>query len=175
VHFGLCGTMTWGNPPPFKSEPPKQGKKITPEQLAGDSESSQQKALFAWAALNCGQYPALAYMFAVPNGGLRDIRTASTLKAEGVKSGVCDIFLPRPVSSQKLHANEHKDGYNYRLYAGCFIEMKLEKYRNRKNGGCSDEQIDFIEWSTNAGYYCKVCYSWTEARDTLIAYLEGRL
>ena len=156
--------MTWGNPPPFKPEPPKQGKKITPEQLAGDSESSQQKALFAWAALNCGQYPALAYMFAVPNGGLRDIRTASTLKAEGVKSGVPDIFLP----SQGKHNGEWR-------YCGCFIEMKLEKYRNRKNGGCSDEQIDFMEWAANAAYYCKVCYSWTEARDTLIAYLEGRL
>jgi len=158
--------MTWGNPPPFKPEPPKQGKKITPEQLAGDSESSQQKALFAWAALNCGQYPALAYMFAIPNGGLRDIRTASTLKAEGVKSGVCDIFLPNPV----FIGNSPE----YR-YCGCFIEMKLEKYRNRKNGGCSDEQIDFIEWAASAGYYCKVCYSWTEARDTLIAYLEGRV
>jgi|Laugrespbdmm15dd_1035085.scaffolds.fasta_scaffold25847_3 hypothetical protein len=159
--------MTWGNPPPFKSEPPKQGKKITPEQLAGDSESSQQKSLFAWAALNCGQYPALAYMFAIPNGGLRDIRTASTLKAEGVRSGVPDIFLP---FAAPKYPSESETWYN-----GLFIEMKLEKYRNRKNGGCSDEQIDFIEWSTNAGYYCKVCYSWTEARDTLIAYLEGRL
>jgi len=158
--------MTWGNPPPFKSDPPKPGKIITPEQLAGDSESSQQKALFAWAALNCGQYPALAYMFAIPNGGLRDIRTASTLKAEGVRSGVCDIFLPNPV----FIGNSPE----YR-YCGCFIEMKLEKYRNRKNGGCSDEQIDFIEWAASAGYYCKVCYSWTEARDTLIAYLEGRV
>jgi len=159
--------MTWGNPPPFKPEPPKQGKKITPEQLAGDSESSQQKALFAWAALNCGQYPALAYMFAIPNGGLRDIRTASTLKAEGVKSGVCDIMLPWPVKSNPYNIPTR--------YHGAFIEMKLEKYRNRKNGGCSEEQIDFIEWAASAGYYCKVCYSWTEARDTLIAYIEGKL
>jgi len=158
--------MTWGNPPPFKSDPPKPGKIITPEQLAGDSESSQQKALFAWAALNCGQYPALAYMFAIPNGGLRDIRTASTLKAEGVRSGVCDIFLPWPLYHDPNAWSECK-------YHGCFIEMKLEKYRNRKNGGCSDEQIDFIEWAASAGYYCKVCYSWVEARDTLIKYLEG--
>lgn len=158
--------MTWGNPPPFKPDPPKQGKIITPEQLAGDSESSQQQALFCWAALNCGQYPALAYMFAIPNGGLRDKRTASTLKAEGVRSGVCDVFLPNPVFIG--NSPEYK-------YCGCFIEMKLEKYRNRKNGGCSDEQIDFIEWAASAGYYCKVCYSWTEARDTLIDYLEGHL
>lgn len=157
--------MVWANPPPYKPDPPKPSKPVTPEQLAGDSESSQQKALFAWAALNVGKYPQLAYMFAIPNGGLRDIRTATTLKAEGVKSGVPDIFLPYPINLGK---------YDYRL-AGCFIEMKLEKYRNRKNGGCSEEQVDFINWAASAGYCCKVCYSWIEAKDCLIAYLEGRL
>jgi hypothetical protein len=167
--------MTWGNPPPFKPDPPKPGKIVTPEQLAGDSESSQQKALFAWAALNCGQYPALAYMFAIPNGGLRDIRTATTLKAEGVRSGVCDIILPCPKWSYGLPSIDNPTGKHMMYRAGCFIEMKLEKYRNRKNGGCSDEQIDFIEWASSTGYYCKVCYSWTEARDALIDYLEGKL
>ena len=155
--------MTWGNPPPFKPDPPKPSKLITPEMIAGDSESSHQKALFAWAALSVGKYPALAFMFAIPNGGLRDIRTASTLKAEGVRSGVPDIFLPANGGG--------KDGWRN----GCFIEMKLEKYRNRKNGGCSEEQIEFIEWAVTAGYYCKVCYSWLEARDTLINYLEGKI
>lgn len=156
--------MVWANPPPYKSEPPKKGKVITPEQLAGDSESSHQKALFAWAALNCGQYPALAYMFAIPNGGLRDIRTATTLKAEGVKSGVPDIFLPCPIQTEWA-----------KQYAGLFIEMKLEKYRNRKNGGCSEEQIEFIEWATSMGYYCKVCYTWEEARDVIVKYLEFKV
>lgn len=155
--------MTWGNPPKFKSSPPKPSKPVTPEQLAGDSEHSQQVALFAWAALNVGKYPALAYMFAIPNGGLRDIRTATNLKAEGVKSGVPDIFLPWPKAIR-----------NYELH-GCFIEMKIEKYRDRKNGGCSEEQIEFVEWAASAGYYCKVCYTWLEARDTLIDYLEGKL
>lgn len=162
--------MIWGNPPPFKSDPPKPSKSVTPEQLAGDSESSHQRALFAWAALSVGKYPSLVYMFAIPNGGMRDIRTATTLKAEGVKSGVPDIFLP--VTAPHYFG---VDKQCMTQYAGCFIEMKLEKYRNRKNGGCSEEQIDFINWATSVGYYCKVCYSWTEARDTLIAYLEGKL
>jgi hypothetical protein len=161
--------MTWGNPPPFVPDPPKPGKVITPEDLAGDSESSHQQALFCWAALNCGQYPALAYMFAIPNGGLRAKRTATTLKAEGVKSGVPDIFLP--YAAKMAHIQEWSDGH----YCGCFIEMKLEMYRKRKNGGCSEEQIDFINWASSASYYCKVCYSWEEARDTLISYMEGKL
>lgn len=153
--------MTWNNPPPIVPTKAKAGKRITPEMIASDSESSQQKALFAWAADSVGKYPALAYMFAIPNGGLRDVRTATNLKAEGVKSGVPDIFLPCPIQT----------GWA-KQYAGLFIEMKLEKYRHHKNGGCSDAQIDFINYVADIGYYIKVCYSWKEARDILIKYLE---
>jgi hypothetical protein len=154
--------MTWGNPPKFSSTPPKQGKQIKPEQLAGDSEHSQQVALFAWAALSVGKYPALAYMFAIPNGGARSDQTRMMLAAEGVRSGVPDIFLP----------TQRCNGHGF---VGLFIEMKIEKYRTHKNGGCSEAQLDFINHVTAAGYYCKVCYNWIEARDAIIAYLEGKL
>jgi len=157
--------MTWGNPPPIPPSEPKQGKQINPEDLAGDSESGQQKALFLWAALNVGKYPALAYMFAVPNGFFATIAQKGKMKAEGLRSGVPDIFLPSPMTYGKGKWEYH----------GAFIEMKIEKYRNRKDGGCSEGQIDFINYAANAGYYCKVCYNWMEARDTLIAYLEGKL
>jgi hypothetical protein len=110
-------------------------------------------------------------MFAIPNGGLRDIRTATNLKAEGVKSGVPDIFLPTPFIANDTDHNNN----SYILYCGCFIEMKRKIFKNRSNGGCSEEQIDFIEWTASAGYYCKVCYTWEEARDCLVNYLEGRL
>lgn len=156
--------MTWGNPPPFKADPPKKGKIITPEMLAGETEHSQQVALFAWSALNVGKYPPLAYMFAIPNGGLRDVKTAVALKAEGVRAGVCDVFLPCPIQTEWA-----------KQYAGLFIEMKIEKYRNRKNGGCADEQVDFINHVNSMGYYTKVCYNWIEARDILIKYLECKV
>ena len=155
--------MTWGNPPKLEPSKPKPGKAIQPQDIAKDSEHSHQTALFAWAALSVGKYPQLAWMFAIPNGGLRDIRTATNLKAEGVKSGVPDIFLPCYAASI----------YKVR-YAGCFIEMKKEKYRNHKNGGCSEEQIEWIV-KLRENYYVAVCYSWEEARDVLINYLEGRL
>jgi len=151
--------MTWNNPPRFVPTVVKGGKKITPEQLAGDSEHSQQVALFAWAANSVGKYPQLAYMFAIPNGGLRDVRTATNLKAEGVKAGVPDIFLPCPVQS----------------YSGCFIEMKREKYRTHENGGCSEEQLDFMCYAASYGYYRKVCYNWREASDVIMDYLEGKV
>lgn len=151
--------MTWRDPPPFNPKLPKKGKKLTPEQLAGDSEHSQQVALFAWAADNVGKYPALQYMFAIPNGFFGSAEQKGKMKAEGLRTGVPDIFLPFAIN----HAH------------GLFIEMKVEKYRNHKDGGCSDEQIDFINYTTSTNYCCKVCYNWEEARDTLIAYLEGKL
>lgn len=156
--------MIWGRPPKFSSTLPKPAKVITPEMLAGDSESSQQKALFAWAALNVGTYPALKFMFAVPNGFFSDAAQKAKMKAEGLRSGVPDIFLP-------CAFYDRKEQY----YAGCFIELKIEKYRNSRNGGCSEEQMDFIEFASDQGYYCRVCYNWIEAKDVLIAYLTGTL
>lgn len=151
--------MTWGNPPPFKPVKAKISKALMPEDIAGVSEHSAQAALFAWAALAQHQYPMLKWLHAIPNGGLRDKRTASMLKAEGVKSGIADVFLPWP---------EYP-------HHGLYLEMKQIKYRNHKNGGCSDEQVAFGEYCGQAGYAWQVCYSWDEAKDTIVKYLEGRL
>ena len=151
--------MTWGNPPKLEPTKAKRSKRLTAEMIAKDSEHSHQAALFAWAALSVGKYPKLKYMFAVPNGGYRDMGTAITLKAEGVRAGVPDIFLP---------VFQWSVGEPGGL-AGCFIEMKVGKNKTTK------EQNEYIEYLQSEGYYCKVCYSWTEARDTLIAYLEGKL
>jgi hypothetical protein len=157
--------MTWGNPPKFKSDPPKPGKKITPEDLAKDSEHSHQTALFAWAALSVDKYPKLRWMFAIPNGGLRDMRTAVNLKAEGVKAGVPDIFLPIVVRMPRMI----QGSVTIDVYSGLFIEMKVKKNKTSK------EQDEYIEYLKDAGYYCVVCYTWSVARDAIIAYLEGRL
>lgn len=151
--------MTWGNPPKFVAAPPTiTGKKITPEQLAkSGSEHGEQAALFCWAADNVVQYPQLKYLFAVPNGFCGDSGQKAKMKAEGLRTGVPDVFLPS--------SGGGKDAW----YAGCFIEMKVGKNKP------SAEQEDWINYLTKAGYYCKVCYSWIEAKDTLIAYLEGRV
>lgn len=150
--------MTWGNPPQFKSDPPKQGKKITPEQLAASgSEDGHQAALFCWAADNVGRYPQLAWLFAIPNGGSRHIAEATKMVAAGTRKGVPDIFLP--------YASYN--GTNG--YYGCFIEMKVGKNKP------TEEQLEWIHHLIKEYYHCSVCYSWIEARDMLIAYLEGKL
>lgn len=126
---------------------------ITPEQLAGESEDSQQAALFCWIALNQEKYPLLMRAFAIPNGGFRNIREAAKLASTGVRKGVLDIFLPIPIA--KWH--------------GLFIELK-----RLKGGVTSPEQKDWIAFLRSMGYGAIVCKGWLDARDTLINYLEWK-
>lgn len=162
--------MTWKSSrlqtPKLKLEKTKS-KMITPEQLAASgTEDGNQMALFAWAALNTETYPQLKNLFAIPNGGNRHIVEAIKFVGTGTRSGVPDMMLA--YSSAKF---PHESDM---WYHGLYIEMKKEMYRNRKNGGRSDEQIDWGNRLTAAGYCVKTCYNWIEAKDTLIAYLEGR-
>ena len=60
------------------------------------TENQEQAALFEWAEAASGKYPELRLLHAIPNGGLRDGRTAAVLQRTGVKSGVPDIHLPIP-------------------------------------------------------------------------------
>lgn len=157
--------MTWGDPPPFIAKQLKKAKAVTPEQLASSgSEDGEQMAIFAWAASMCGQYPQLQWMHAIPNGGSRHVAEATKMVAGGLRKGVLDIFLPWP-------KEYHLDTW----YHGLYIEMKIEKRRKEKSGGLTDEQIEFIEYAESAGYICKVCYSWIEAKDVILNYLEGKL
>lgn len=157
--------MTWGDPPPFIAKQLKKAKAVTPEQLtASGSEDGHQAAIFCWAASMCGQYPQLKWMHAIPNGGSRYIAEAIKMVAGGLRKGVLDIFLPCSIQTEWA-----------KVYCGLYIEMKTEKRRKEKNGGLTKEQIEFIEYAESAGYYCKVCYSWIEARDVILNYLEGKL
>lgn len=158
--------MTWGNPPPIVPTKPKPGKVITPEDLAASgSEDGHQSAVFCWAAMNVGKYPPLKWLHAIPNGGSRHIAEATKMVAAGTRSGVWDMFLP----CIKL-------GFTGQyLYHGCYIEMKKPSKRNHKNSGLSDDQIEFGKYAIETGYYCAVCYSWEEAMDVLVNYLEGKI
>jgi hypothetical protein len=157
--------MVWNNPPKFINVDKPKSKKVTPEMLAkSGSEDGMQAALFCWAAEASKQYPQLKWLFAVPNGGQRHIVEATKLVATGTRSGVPDVFLPAPI-------RQYPDG----SYHGCWIEMKIEKHRNKKYGGLSNEQMKWQNYLLSAGYHWAVCYSWIEAKDTLIAYLEGKV
>ena len=118
------------------------------------SEGQEQAALMGWAALEMkrGRMPELALLFHIPNGGARNKAEAGRFKAEGVKAGVPDLFLPVP-------RGEHH---------GLFIEMK-----RRDGGRLSKEQKEWIAALQAQGYQVEVCAGWNEAAEVLTEYLGG--
>ena len=138
---------------------------MLPSQIAKDSESSQQRALFCQANLHLEQFPELRWMHHIPNGGARAddakgsaIRGAR-LKAEGVKEGIPDVFMPVP------------RGY----WHGLYIEMKKPSLRPKRvgsAGGLSEKQMEFRDFAHKQGYGWVVCYDWEEAWQMIVDYLS---
>ena len=119
--------------------------------IDGD-EHAHQVALFAWADNVRRQYPELALLFAVPNGGQRSPRTAARLKAEGVRAGVPDVCLPVPRGG--MH--------------GLFIELKRPGLHS-----VSPVQREWIETLSAYGYRAEVAVGWDAARELIVEYLSG--
>jgi len=118
-------------------------------------ERDEQIALFHWAKLYKTHWgePLDNYMFAIPNGGTRNIREAVSLKAQGVKAGVPDIFIAIPVG----------------LYNGMFIELK-----RIKNWSLSVKQSKWIERLKEVGYKCVVANGFDRATEMIKEYLENK-
>jgi hypothetical protein len=128
------------------------------------TEHQEQAALFSWANMQTGKYPELRLMFAVPNGSNKSMAAAVKFKAEGLKSGVPDIFLP--VARGTSH--------------GLFIEMKQRKVkqdtkRNVKGQypKISDEQKAWLTALSAQGYSAWVAFGAEEAKDIILTYLKG--
>lgn len=110
-------------------------------------ESKMQQACMTWLAL---QHPTVYELtWATPNGGKRDIITASILKKEGVKAGVPDIFVAMP-----------SNGYH-----GLFIEMKTDV------GKLSTEQKKMLKRLEAAGYKTSIIRGINEFIDAIDGYL----
>ena len=116
-------------------------------------EHTEQVTLMQWWALACHGFGLHENtLFAIPNGGERNVIVASKLKAEGVRAGVPDLFL----------------AWANRQYGGLFIEMKKPK-----GGRVSDVQKQYIELLTESGYKAVVCMGWIEAKAAIEDYLRG--
>jgi len=139
-----------------------QSVALTPEMMARDgSEHGHQSALMVWASEQerLPGFEPLRWLHAIPNGGDRDRITAGRMKAEGVKSGVLDLFLP--------HA---RGGY-----FGLMIEMKkpeqiLTNGKKSPAGTLSDNQKSYIKFVKAEGFAAVTCWTWEQARDVLLLY-----
>lgn len=140
---------------------------ITPEQLAApDTEHAHQCALMCWVALNTPTNPDLAGLFAIPNGGERNPAVAARLRAEGVRAGVPDLFLPLARETQTRSKSGDTVVIRVERFNGLFIEMKKPK-----TGKLSPGQLACHNLLTQRGYKVVTCWGWQEARDTLLWYL----
>jgi len=124
-----------------------------PDSIAGVSEHSQQAALLSSLPRLWEVAPELKWLFAIPNGGDRNLAVASMLKAEGVKPGVADLLLPVA-----------RKGYH-----GFFLEMK------NAHGTQSKVQKEFETFVASQGYLYGVFHHWRAAFDALVWYLDIRV
>ena len=116
--------------------------------LISRNEHQEQVALIQWFRL---QHPKqIKCLWAIPNGGVRNIGTAIKLKREGVVPGVSDLFLMIPNSTKH----------------GLFLEMKA------KSGKLTTDQKEFISLAESMGYDAKVAYSYEEGKEIIKKYLQ---
>jgi hypothetical protein len=166
------------------NKPVKPGKLYTPDELASSgNESGAQRALFLWANIaseygyvlaqddriytnpdfvtlqskpHYNPFVGLKLMYAIPNQIPNPV-VAARMKAEGVKSGVPDIFLPVA---------------RYGKY-GLYIELKRQKSLDKKKakGVISTNQTAYALALIEHGYQVEISYGWEAARDVLIRYM----
>jgi hypothetical protein len=124
------------------------------------SEHSEQTTIITWARRWEHLYPELRLLFAIPNGAALTYHTdrrgnryspqASKLKAEGLRPGIPDLFLPVP-----------RQGFH-----GMFIELKVGRNKPTK------EQAQLLDLLAEQGYYAAACWGAEEAITEIKEYLE---
>ena len=112
------------------------------------SEHDEQVALIRWFDLQIkGER-----IFATPNAGKRSWALANYMKAEGLREGVPDLFMPCP--------NKH--------FHGLFIEMKYGKNK------VTEAQSEWVDYLNSRGFMAIACWSFKEAQEVIIKYLKER-
>lgn len=110
-------------------------------------ESAEQQAVIKWAQLSSKRYPQLKWLHSSQAGVKLSITQARIAKAEGLKAGIADLFLPYP----------NKE------YSGLYIEMKRPKTSTSVKGKLSDSQREFLDYANSVGYKAVICYGAQEA------------
>jgi hypothetical protein len=112
------------------------------------SEHHIQKAWFKWLAL---AYPnAWNVTWATPNAARRSPQMAAMMKAEGLRSGVPDVFMAMPRGE----------------YHGLFLEFKSH------TGRLTENQTVYVINLRSMGYQVEVVRSFDEARLIVVKYME---
>lgn len=127
---------------------PVRTTKLSKRELS-PTEHVEQSLLVQRLALLTSKHPDLELLYAVPNGGYRNPKTAALLKAEGVRRAVPDLVLPAP---------------RYPFH-GLYVEMKRVGYK------ATDEQLQFMGRLARQGYAIAEAHGQDEGYRIIMAYL----
>lgn len=128
-------------------------------------ESKLQASCVEWFDYAYPKYRQL--LFAIPNGGARNVITGAMLKRQGVRKGAPDMFFAKS-SDRKGALMPHKGQpfkIIYEFYNGLFIEFKAGK------GKLTPEQMDFFSIAKENGYKCEVVTSFDQFKGLIENYL----
>ena len=133
------------------AEPKRKHTKKAHTVKTGLSELQEQIRVIQWWDAHHEEFGLASFvLFAIPNGGGRDLFGAANLKRSGVRSGIEDLFLSAP------------SGH----YHGCFVEMKVED-----GGKLSVEQSEVLHAHSELGYRAVVAFGHQQAIDFIKSYL----
>jgi len=126
--------------------------------LAELKESQEQALFFQWFDMQYKNLSRLA--FAVPNGAwlAGDKKTRAilmnSLKKQGLRKGVSDIIILKPVGK----------------YHGLILETKRTSGTRSK---ITSDQDQFLEAASKEGYFSCACFGFTALKIATSNYLEG--
>lgn len=125
--------------------------------------------------LSDDRIPELKYMHAIHNQGHGNVIRGQRAKAEGLKKGVPDIFLPLTIETDRKFSEitEAFVKYDYQADYGSFVQCGLYiELKKPKVGKVSKEQTDWQTFLREQGFVCEICYGWIEAKDLILKYLK---
>lgn len=136
---------------------------LLPAKQAFDGlEHYLQKNFFKWLSSFALDNPDIYLAHAIPNGGTRSIKEGAALKAEGVKCGIPDVFIPIP---KEIYINTD---IGYKLYHGLYIEFKS------KGNTPSEDQRIMMLMLDSLGYKVICVNTLDIAKEQFTDYLYGR-
>lgn len=116
------------------------------------TEHQLQVQIIQECNLRANQNPVWSRLFAVPNGGDRNVIVAKKLKAEGVRPGVPDLIWPVARGS----------------FVGLVMELKVGSNKP------TPSQLDWLNWFSQTGWCVRVVHDDpAEAMQILEWYING--
>ena len=115
------------------------------------TEADEQCVVIEWAHVMAVRLPGVDLLFHIPNGEVRTKAAGARLKAQGVRAGVPDLFLPVA-----------RGGHH-----GLWLELKRADRSNHP----SPAQVAWIDRLRDEGYMVVVCYGAGQAMSAIETYM----